>query len=89
MSKNQKVLVRNNFDREITLWLEPWGADYGMEPNDEFEIIEEDASDDFYFYIVFNKDNDIIIYLEGVKASYPIIKQNDKELSCGHNRVEK
>ena len=86
MNRNQKILVRNDFKNKITLWLEPWGADYGMMSNDEFEIIEEEASDDFYFYITFNKDNDISVFVEGSEAVYPIIKQSGKELSCGHNR---
>ncbi len=87
MKKAVKISVRNDSDLPKTLWLEPWGADYRMMPNDEFEIIEEEANDDFYFNIALNKDNDILVWAEGSEVSYPVVSQNGKELNCGHNRI--
>lgn len=85
MSKNHKIIVRNDFQKPVTLWLEPWGADYGMMPNDEFEIIEEEATDDFFFQIDV-KDENIFVWAEGGEAKYPKICQNGEELNCGYNR---
>lgn len=51
-----KIKVRNEFFTNITLWLEPWGEDYGMFPNDEFEIIAKNVEKDFYFHVDFGED---------------------------------
>lgn len=83
MKRNVKITVSNNSLKPITLWLEPWGADFGMMPKDEFEIIAENADKEFYFHVVINED--IQIYAEG-KSDYPGIYQRDLELETGHNR---
>lgn len=88
MKRTTKIIVSNDFDKPKILWLEPWGADYTMMPNEEFEIIEEESTDDFYFHIVFSKNNDLLVWAEGSEVTYPIVSQNGKELDCGHNRIE-
>ncbi len=83
MKRSVKIRVSNNFSKPMTLWLEPWGADFGMMPDDEFEVIAGNASEDFYFHIVFNVE--IRLYVEG-QSDYPGIYQNGVELECGHKR---
>lgn len=83
MKRIVKIKVSNDFSEPITLILEPWGADFGMLPKDEFEIIAENADKEFCFHIIFNKD--IQVYAEG-QSDYPGIYQNGKELETGHNR---
>lgn len=68
----------------MTLVIEPWGADYGMMPKDKFEIIEDEAADDFYFHIIFEEKN-ILVWVEGAGSDYPKVCQNGEELQCGHN----
>ena len=45
----ETLRVTNDRSGFVTLWLEPWGEDYGMLPGDEFEIVAGDAADGFYF----------------------------------------
>lgn len=71
----QKIRVTNYLTSFATLYLEPWGQDYGMFPNDEFEIIAEDVKDTFYFHI-WHTDKDILVYSEGDRNDYPSIYQN-------------
>ena len=35
----QRIKVSNDLKTFATMWLEPWGEDYGMLPGDEFEIV--------------------------------------------------
>jgi hypothetical protein len=83
MKQSVKIKVRNDFLKPITLWLEPWGADFGLMPEDEFEIIAENPDEAFCFQIVFNTD--IQVWAEG-QSDYPEIYQKGKELETGHNR---
>lgn len=82
----QRIRISNDRSSFATLWLEPWGEDYGMFPNDEFEVVALDAEETFYFHVCYN-NKDIMLYAEG-KNTYPSVYQNGKLLSCGHNRQE-
>lgn len=85
MKSIYKIIIENSSENFKTLFLEPWGADYGMMPQDKFEIIDEEAEDDFYFHIVIEEKH-ILVWAEGSGSNYPIITQNGEELLCGHNR---
>lgn len=85
MSRNQKIIIRNDFQKPLILCVEPWATEYGMLPNDEFEIISEDTKDDFYFHIVLNNER-IIIFVEGGEVDYPQIYQDGEMLDFGHQR---
>jgi hypothetical protein len=50
-----RIKVSNEQPSFTTLWLEPWGEDYGMLPGDEFEVLALDAADDFYFHLAFDQ----------------------------------
>jgi len=84
MSQAVKIIVRNEFSRHIILWLEPWGEDYGMLPNDEFEIIAKNVSKDFYFQVDFGED--IKVWAEGQITDIGVYKNNEL-LSCGYKRL--
>lgn len=86
MKRETKIIVRNDSGKPKTLYLEPWGEDYGMMPDDEFEIIESEANENFYFHIDFN--DDILVWANGQPDAYPRVYSKGKELLCGHNRVE-
>ena len=85
MNKNPKIKIGNDFQKPIILCIEPWATEYGMMPNDEFEIIADDAKDDSYFHIVFDNKR-ITVFVEGEGASFPQICQDGKLLGYGHNR---
>ena len=83
--QTQRIRVTNERSDFATLLLEPWGSDFGMFPNDEFEIVATETDDTFYFHVSYT-DKDIIVYAVGGSGTYPYIYQNGEELSTGHNR---
>ena len=82
----RKIKVTNDRATFVTLWLEPWGEDYGMLPGDEFEVVAEDAGEGFYFHVV-NAEKGTKLYAEG-DVTQITVYQRGAELSCGHNRRE-
>ena len=44
MSKNQKFVVENKFQKPIILCIEPWATEYGMMPDEKFEIVTNDEA---------------------------------------------
>jgi hypothetical protein len=83
----QKIRVTNDSASFVTMWLEPWASDFGMFPNDEFEVVATDTDESFYFHITYT-EKDIMVYAIGGSGTYPTIYQNGKELSSAHNRQE-
>jgi hypothetical protein len=79
-----KLKVTNDRASFITLWLEPWGEDYGMMPGDEFEVVAADAGEGFYFHLV-NEEKDLKVFAEGDVRQISVYHEG-AELSCGHNR---
>lgn len=86
MKQRVKVIIENDSKNFKTLYLEPWGEDYGMNPSDKFEIIENEATENFYFHIVYNQD--ILVCAEGQNDAYPRVYKDGQELICGYNRIE-
>ena len=82
----KKIKVSNDCSSFITLWLEPWGEDYGMSPGDEFEVVAADAEEGFYFHIS-HGEKGMKLYAEG-DAKHVSVYQAGEILSCGHNRRE-
>ncbi len=80
----QKIKITNDRSGFVTLWLEPWGEDYGMSAGAEFEIVAADAGEGFYFHIV-NEEEGIKVYAEG-QVTQIFVSQNGEVLPCGHNR---
>lgn len=46
-----RLVIRNDFERNLTLYLEPWGEIYTLLPEDEFEILAEGIDESFYFNV--------------------------------------
>ena len=82
----QRIKVTNDLKTFATLWLEPWGEDYGMNPDDEFEIIANEADETFCFHVEYF-DKGVKVWVEG-DSKVPIVYQKGEELFCGHNRKE-
>ncbi len=85
MKRRVKIIIENDSEIFKTLYLEPWGEDYGMNPKDKFEIIENEATENFYFHIVCN--HDFLVWAEGQNDAYPRVYKNGQELICGYNRI--
>ncbi len=82
----QRIKVSNDRSSFITLWLEPWGEDYGMSDGDEFEVVASEAEEGFYFHIS-HDEKGVKVYAEG-SAKHVSVYQAGEVLSCGHNRRE-
>jgi hypothetical protein len=82
----QRIKVSNERSSSITLWLEPWGEDYGMSPGDAFEVLAANVAEGFYFHVS-SDEKGMKIYAEG-DANDVSVYQSGKMLSCGHNRRE-
>ncbi len=48
MKGRVKIIVENDSESSKTLYLEPWGEDYGMNPKDKFEVVENQATENFH-----------------------------------------
>jgi hypothetical protein len=79
-----RIKVSNEQPSFTTLWLEPWGEDYGMLPGDEFEVLALDAADDFYFHLAFDRKG-VKVCAEG-DAEHVSVYREGEMLHCGHNR---
>ncbi len=84
MKQIVRIKIRNEFSKVVTLLLEPWGEDYGMLPNDEFEIIAKVVDEHFYFQVDFGEN--ITVWAEGQVIDIGVY-QNNKLLECGYNRL--
>jgi hypothetical protein len=82
----QRIKVSNDRASFATLWLEPWGEDYGMPPGDELEVVAVNAEEGFYFHIEY-VEKGIKVYAEG-DATHVSVYQSGKMLLCGHERRE-
>ena len=80
----QKIKVSNDGPAFVTMWLEPWGEDYGMHSGDEFEVVADDAEEGFYFHVSYD-EKCIKVYAEG-DANHVSVYQAGEMLLCGHNR---
>ena len=85
-SPMKRIRITNDRTNFVTLWLEPWGADFGMAPTAEFDIVAGDAGNDFYFHVL-SDDKGFKVYAEGQVTEIGVF-QNGAELSCGHARRE-
>ncbi len=83
--KTERILITNYSDKPLLMMLEPWGEDYTLLANEEFEIIAEDCEQDFYYNIV-PTENCISVYAEG--NEYPRVYKDGVEIDCGYNREE-
>ena len=83
---SRRLRVSNNCSSFITLWLEPWGADYGLSSGDEIEIVANDPDAEFCFHIS-DDEKGMKVWLEG-HAEEVSVQQDGRELECGHNRRE-
>jgi hypothetical protein len=78
------VKIENINETPLTFWLEPECIDYTLLPGETFDVIAENASEEFHFHLTFSKDA-VTIYPEG-GSDIPEVFQNGKLLYPYHNR---
>lgn len=74
----------NNTQHVITVWSEPLGEDYWMQPGEEFEFVRKATDSSSYFQIDI-KDQSIKVWAEG-PGDLPTLRKDGNLLQCGHNR---
>ncbi len=72
----QRIKVSNDRSSFITLWLEPWGEDYGMSDGDEFEVVASEAEEGFYFHIS-HDEKGVKVYAEGSAKHVSVYQAGD------------
>jgi hypothetical protein len=76
--------VTNDHKTPVTLWIEPWGEDYTLLPNETVDLVAEAYSEEFYLHWVVSEGK-ILIYAEGDQAASVSVHQAGNRLQCGHH----
>src|SRR3712207_4787999 len=81
-----KIKVQNKFAQPVMLFIEPWGRDYWLQPEESFKVIAiaEEVDENFCFHII-HSERQIDIWAEG-QCYDVLVVYNGQELECGHNR---
>lgn len=56
MTRVVRITVSNESSSPKALWLEPWGEDYWMAPEEKLEIVARDVDDNFHFHVDVGED---------------------------------
>jgi hypothetical protein len=66
------------------MWLEPWGEDYGIDPDEVLEIIATTVDKSFYFQV--DLADEIKVWAEGQVSDIGVYKDGEL-LQCGYKRL--
>ena len=75
--------IENSTGAMFPLYLEPWGMDYWLAPGEVFDIVPQNAGDDYYLHIISHPDG-VQVYVEG--SGEAVVCCDGIELQCGHQR---
>ncbi|MGW0602271.1 hypothetical protein ACWD11_34940 [Streptomyces sp. NPDC002776] len=83
-----KIRLNNDTEKILTVWIEPLGEDYWMNPKERFTIATQTAvsedSDEAPFDVVFH-DQGVSVWVNiGFEAV--VRDQSGTEVDCGHQR---
>lgn len=84
MTLSVRIKVCNGLSVRRTLWLEPWGEDYGIGPDEVLEIIATTVDKSFYFEV--DLADEIKVWAEGQVSDIGVFKDGEL-LKCGYKRV--
>jgi hypothetical protein len=81
-----KIKIQNKFTQPIMLFIEPWGRDYWLQPEQSFEVIAiaDDVDENFYFHII-HSEYRVDIWAEG-QCYDVLVSHKGQELECGYLR---
>jgi hypothetical protein len=79
------IEIRNDRSRPHVVWIEPWGEDYTLIPNQKVhvEVAETELGTGSYFNLVETEGN-TQVYIE--RGGYPRVSVDGESVECGHNR---
>lgn len=78
------MIFQNTSKSLVCFYVEPWGSDYWVKPNETFRICPIDADDELDFHLVCAGDSEFQIYVSGTNEV--IVLQDEVKLECGHQR---
>ena len=83
MTTFKPTKFENKTDAMFSLYLEPWGSDYWLSPGEIFDVVPQNAGDDFHLHVISYTDG-VQVYVEGTGEA--IVCCDGRELPCGHQR---
>ena len=78
-----KIWIENSLDCARIIYVEPWGEDYTLLPQQKLEIVARSASELPYFHLFEYKDS-TQVYLE--RTDDFDVLQDGFRVACGHQR---
>ncbi|MFA7766357.1 hypothetical protein [Streptomyces sp. NRRL S-448] len=83
-----KIRLSNDTKKTLGIWVEPWGEDYWMNPEEKFTIVTDtpkDADpDEEPFEVVFHDQGASVWVNTGYEAT--VHDHSGNEVDCGHQR---
>lgn len=82
-----RLVIENDTKLPMTMFLEPWGRDYTLLPNQRFEVRvwKGEFGESPYFQSIHHAGGDVSVYLEGSVGDFGVF-HDGAEIECGHNR---
>jgi hypothetical protein len=88
MSGNSnKIAIQNSTNGPMVVWVEPWGGDFTLLPNEVIEI-KVDSDKCMPWFNLIEHQQETQVYVEGpnpMDTRFTVV-QDGKQLAAGHNR---
>lgn len=79
-----RIGIQNSRSTPRAVYVEPWGPDYTLMPEERLEIFAYGDTAMPWFHIVESEDG-VQVYCE--ETAIFKVMQGDRELECGHQRL--
>ncbi|MFJ5117967.1 hypothetical protein [Kitasatospora sp. NPDC088548] len=83
-----KIRLSNDTEKTLGIWVEPWGEDYWMKPNEKFTIVTDTPKDtdpdEAPFEVVFHDQGASVWANIGYQPT--VYDHSGNEVDCGHQR---
>jgi hypothetical protein len=86
-SYSSKLAVHNMTDGPRVIWVEPWGGDFTLLPNEEIEIVANNTLALPWFSLIEHQQcTQVYIQVPDVTSTGYAVMQGGNQLLVGHNR---
>ncbi|WP_330300345.1 hypothetical protein [Streptomyces sp. NBC_00503] len=83
-----KTRLSNDTTKTLGIWVEPWGGDYWMKPEEAFTVVTDTPKgadrDEAPFEVVFHDQGANVWVNTGYEAT--VYDRSGNEVDCGHQR---
>jgi hypothetical protein len=80
-----RLKVINSRSSPFTVWVEPWGEDFTLLPEEDLTVFAKSPAKEPCFALV-QLESGVQVYVEGQDIVDFSVIQDGIELECGHNR---